>query len=70
MTHQRNEGRQHAIETIQAVINMHPAMFDERGPLGTVIANLEQAAERMPPDYAAGIREILKEVNDAKFAMV
>lgn len=66
MNIQRQEGRQHAIETIQAVINMHPAMFDERGPLGTVIANLEFTAQRMPKDYAEGMREVIKEVSDAK----
>lgn len=61
MNHQRQEGRQHAIDCIEAVAKMHPAMFDERGPLITVLDNLESTASRMPKEYAEGIRDVCRE---------
>ena len=54
------EGRKYAIECIEAVAGMPASMFDERGPLGTVLANLEQTAKGKPADYSAGILGVVK----------
>ena len=54
------EGHKYAIESIQAVAGMPAAMFDERGPLGTVLANLEQTAKGKPKDYAEGIMGVVR----------
>ena len=62
MSHQRNEGRQHAIECIEAVLGAPRAMFDERGPLATVLDNLESTAKKQPAQYAQGVMDVCREV--------
>lgn len=54
------EGHKYAIECIEAVAGMPAAMFDERGPLCTVLANLEQTAKGKPKDYAEGILGVVR----------
>lgn len=61
MTHQRQEGRQHAIDCINAVIGSSTAWFDSRGAVATVIDNLEFTARRMPKEYADGIMDVCRE---------
>lgn len=62
MNHQTREGRNHALDCIKAVLGAPRAMFDERGPLLTVLDNLESTAKRQPADYAKGVLEICREV--------
>ena len=62
MNHQRQEGRQHAIDCLQSVIGTPSAMFDDRGPLATVLDNLESTAKRQPAQYAQGVLDVCREV--------
>lgn len=54
------EGHKYAIDSIEAVAGMPEAMFDDRGPLGTVLANLDQTAKDKPKDYSEGIMGVVK----------
>lgn len=62
MNIQRQEGRQHAIDCLQSVIGTPMAMYDERGPLETVLANLEMTARRYPTEYSQGILDVCREL--------
>lgn len=62
MNHQRLEGRMHAIDCLQSVIGMPRAMFDDRGPLITVLDNLESTAKHQPAQYAQGVLDVCREV--------
>lgn len=62
MNHQRLEGRMHAVDCIKAVIGAPRAMFDERGPLATVLDNLESTAKQQPVQYAQGVMDVCREV--------
>ncbi|MDV5861378.1 hypothetical protein QM298_10705 [Pseudomonas mendocina] len=62
MNHQRLEGRQHAIDCIKAVLGAPRAMFDDRGPLITVLDNLEATAKKQPAQYAMGVMDVCREV--------
>nr|WP_024308521.1 hypothetical protein [Pseudomonas sp. P818] len=62
MNHQRLEGRMHAIDCLQSVIGMPRAMFDNRGPLITVLDNLESTAKQQPAQYAQGVMDVCREV--------
>lgn len=60
MTHLMIEGRKFAIECLESVQGMPAAMFEGKGPLGTVLDNLEQAAKGKPAEYAAGILSVVR----------
>lgn len=60
MTYLQLEGRRYAIECIENVSGMCKAQFDSRGPLGTVLDNLEQAAKGKPAEYAEGIMSVVR----------
>lgn len=62
MTHQRREGRQHAIQTLFSVTGHTAAWFDARGAWGTVIDNLAETAKRFPEQYATGIHDVISAV--------
>lgn len=62
MNHQRLEGRMHAIDCIKAVLGAPRAMFDDRGPLITVLDNLESTAKKQPAQYALGVMDVCREV--------
>lgn len=66
MTHQRREGRQHAIQTLLSVTGHAAAWFDARGAFGTVIDNLAETAKRCPGQYAAGILDVISAVRGEK----
>ena len=62
MNHQRLEGRMHAIDCIKAVLGAPRAMFDDRGPLITVLDNLESTAKQQSVQYAMGVLDVCREV--------
>lgn len=62
MNHQRQEGRMHAIDCIKAVLGAPRAMFDDSGPLITVLDNLEATAKQQPAQYAQGVLDVCREV--------
>lgn len=52
----------HAVDCINAVLGAPRAMFDERGPLITVLDNLEATAKQQPAQYAQGVLDVCREV--------
>lgn len=60
MTHLQLEGRRYALECIENTAGMCKAQFDNRGPLGAVLDNLEQAAKGKPAEYAEGILSVVR----------
>ncbi|WP_085599688.1 MULTISPECIES: hypothetical protein [unclassified Pseudomonas] len=54
------EGRNFAAEMLMHASHLPRSMFDDRGPVETMICNLEQSAQLKPADYAKGIRQVIE----------
>ncbi|MBP5100415.1 hypothetical protein [Pseudomonas protegens] len=54
------EGRKFVAEMLMQASHQPRSMFDERGPVETVICNLELSAQSRPADYARGIRQVIE----------
>jgi hypothetical protein len=62
MNIEQASGRRYAAETILSVIGASNAWFDSRGALVTILDNLEDTASKRQAAFAAGIREVVREV--------
>lgn len=62
MNLERAAVRRYAAETILSVAHAAKAWFDSRGGIGTILDNLEQTAAQRQASFAAGIREVVREV--------
>lgn len=56
------EGRIYAAEMLASVVYLPRCMFDERGPVETMVCNLEASAQIRPADYAKGMKKVIDEV--------
>lgn len=54
------EGRNFAAEMLMQASRLPKSMFDERGPVETMICNLELSTLGKPVDYARGIRQVIE----------
>ena len=59
---EEREGRIYAAQMLASVVYLPRCMFDERGPVETMVCNLETAALAHPADYAKGMMKVLSEV--------
>ncbi|MBM6442345.1 hypothetical protein JQF37_01715 [Pseudomonas sp. MIL9] len=62
---EEREGRVYAAEMLASVVYLPRCMFDERGPVETMVCNLEEAAKVHPADYAKGMMKVISEVRHA-----
>ncbi len=62
---EEREGRVYAAEMLASVVYLPRCMFDERGPVETMVCNLEEAAKVHPADYAKGMLKVIREVRHA-----
>lgn len=62
---EEREGRVYAAEMLASVVYLPRRMFDERGPVETMVCNLEEAAKVHPADYAKGMMKVISEVRHA-----
>ena len=62
---EEREGRIYAAEMLASVVYLPRCMFDERGPVETMVCNLESAAQVRPADYAKGMLKVIREVRHA-----
>ena len=63
MSHiEEREGRIFAAQMIASVVYLPRCMFDERGPVETMVCNLEELAKVHPAGYAKGMMKVISEV--------
>jgi hypothetical protein len=62
---EEREGRNYAAEMLASVVYLPRCMFDECGPVETMVCNLEEAAKVHPADYAKGMMKVISEVRHA-----
>ncbi|MBP6954505.1 MAG: hypothetical protein KBC45_08790 [Pseudomonas sp.] len=60
------EGRKFAAQMIEQASHLPKCMFDVRGPVETMVINLETASQVHPADYAKGIRQVIEVTRHAQ----
>lgn len=60
------EGRKFAAQMIEQASHLPKCMFDGRGPVETMVINLETASQVRPADYAKGIRQVIEVARHAQ----
>lgn len=60
------EARILAAQMLESASHLPRCMFDERGPVETIICNLEVTALNHPADYAKGVLQVIEVVRHGK----
>ncbi|MEB0190014.1 hypothetical protein [Pseudomonas sp. CCI1.1] len=60
------EGRKFAAQMIEQASHLPKCMFDGRGPVETMVINLEAASQVHPADYAKGIHQVIEVARHAQ----
>lgn len=56
------EGQRFAAQMIEQASHLPKCMFDGRGPVETMVHNLEVASQVRPADYAKGMLQVIEVV--------